>query len=407
MRASPARSLPTALSAAGVRRGFGGYRRRMTDAATSPAGVLGDRYVLASLVGRGGMADVHRAHDRVLAREVAVKVLRDTSPDPSARARFIDEARTLARLNHPGLVTLLDAGTSGDRPYLVMELVEHSTLADLCAGTPLEPDRVAALGAQLADALAYVHEHGVVHRDVKPGNVMLTADNRCLLSDFGIAKLLGDATAGHTASGFTMGTAAYLAPEQVQGVAVTPATDVYALGLVLLEALTGRRAYVGAPTEAALARLSSAPDIPSEVDGAWTSLLVRMTALEPATRPMAAEVAAELSRLAGAVSPADATAVLRATTRPLTQHATTGTGKQAGESAGSGRPWAAVQWARWRVLGRAQQLATAGLAVLGVAVLALLLSSLSTEPDPTSDVPAGVPPGISENLQDLHDAVNG
>jgi serine/threonine protein kinase len=129
--------------------------------------VLGGRYALGEVLGQGGMADVHRSHDRILARDVAVKVLRDVAAEPKPRDRFTAEARTLAGLNHSGLVTVLDAGTEGERPYLVMELVEHVTLAYCCAGQPLEPAGVAALGAQLADTLAYVHAEGV-HRDINP-----------------------------------------------------------------------------------------------------------------------------------------------------------------------------------------------------------------------------------------------
>ena len=217
---------------------------------------LRDRYVLESLLGSGGMADVHRATDTTLERSVAVKVLRDVAGDESARHRFVAEARTLAGLSHRNLVTVLDAGIGedDDRPFLVMELVEGRSLADALEDGPLTPEDAAAVGAQVAAALTYAHGRGVVHRDVKPGNVLLGGDGRVKLADFGIARLLGD-TARHTRTGTAIGTAAYLAPEQVRGEDVTGAADTYALGLVLLEALTGRRAFPGSPTEAALARL--------------------------------------------------------------------------------------------------------------------------------------------------------
>ena len=279
--------------------------------------VLGGRYVLGEVLGRGGMADVYRAHDRVLDRDVAMKVLRDVAAEPQARDRFTVEARTLASLDHPGLVTLLDAGNEGQRPYLVMELVEHVTLAECLSGQPLGPARVAALGGQLAETLAYVHAEGVVHRDIKPGNVLLASGDRCLLSDFGIAKLLGDVSAGLTATGFTLGTAAYLSPEQVRGHALTPATDVYSLGLVLLEALTGQRVYPGAPTPAALARLAAPPRLPDDLPAEWLTLLERMTALDPADRPTGEQTAAALHRLTGGLSATDATAAVRTSTRTL------------------------------------------------------------------------------------------
>jgi tRNA A-37 threonylcarbamoyl transferase component Bud32 len=280
----------------------------VSEASVREAGVLGGRYVLEGLIGRGGMAEVYRAHDRVLGRPVAVKLMR-SAVNEADRARFTDEARALARLSHPGLVTMLDAATTDDEPYLVMELINGPSLTECCRGVALQPARVAAIGAQLADALHHAHEAGVVHRDLKPDNVLLTADGRALLTDFGIARLMSD-TARHTVTGVTIGTAAYLAPEQVCGGRVTPATDVYALGLVLLEALTGERAYRGLPIEAALARLTTPPTIPDAVPSPWHGLLRSMTALEPAERPSSEEVAAWLRDLASGVDTVAATAAL-------------------------------------------------------------------------------------------------
>jgi serine/threonine protein kinase len=255
------------------------------------------------------MGEVYRAHDRVLGRSVAVKLMRSVVGDGAERARFTDEARALARLSHPGLVTMLDAATADDEPYLVMELINGPSLTECCRGVALEPARVAVIGAQLADALHHAHEAGVVHRDLKPDNVLLAADDRALLTDFGIARLMSDTTR-HTVTGVTLGTAAYLAPEQVCGGKVTPATDVYALGLVLLEALTGERAYQGLPIEAALARLTTPPTIPDTVPSSWHGLLRSMTALEPAERPSSDEVALSLRELASGVGRMAATAAI-------------------------------------------------------------------------------------------------
>lgn len=257
--------------------------------------VLGDRYELGAVLGRGGMADVYRATDRLLHRGVAVKVLRETTENDTDRRRFTSEARMLAGLSHPGLVMVLDAGFTAEQPYLVLELVEGPTLGQACAAGPLAPDRVAEIGAQLAEALASAHAQDVVHRDVKPGNVLLGTDGRAKLADFGIARLLGD-TVRHTQTGHAIGTPAFLAPEQVRGDQITTAVDVYSLGLVLLETLTGERAYPGSATEAALARLSRSPEIPSTLPGHWRDLLGAMTATEPAARPAAAGVAEQLRR---------------------------------------------------------------------------------------------------------------
>src|SRR5215210_5231829 len=187
--------------------------------------VLAERYELADVLGRGGMADVYRARDRVLAREVAVKLLRDTTQNETDRLRFTAEARTLAGLNHAGIVMILDAGISTEQPFLVMELVEGLTLGQACAAELLTLDRAASIGVQLAEALAYAHDQRIIHRDVKPGNVLLGPDDRVKLADFGVARLIGG-TVSHTKTGTTVGTAAYLSPEQVAGEEITPATDV-------------------------------------------------------------------------------------------------------------------------------------------------------------------------------------
>jgi serine/threonine protein kinase len=256
--------------------------------------VLADRYDLGERLGTGGMADVFRATDRVLQREVAVKVMRETADSETDRQRFTSEARMLAGLSHRNLVMVLDAGTTTDQPYLVMELVEGRTLSERAAA--LSPDELADVGAQVADALAYAHTKGVVHRDVKPGNVLLGDDGRVKLADFGIARLLGD-TVRHTRTGHAIGTAAYLAPEQVRGEDITPAADVYALGLVLLEVLTGERAFPGSPTESALARLHRDPELPASLSAPWRDVLSRMTARTPSARPSGPEVAAALRGL--------------------------------------------------------------------------------------------------------------
>lgn len=378
--------------------------------------VLGDRYELGEIVGTGGMADVYRATDRVLTRTVAIKMLRSTSADQGERDRFATEARTLAVLNHPGLVMLLDAGIRDEHPYLVMELVDGPSLSRAIKESgPLDPVRVASLGAQIAEALAYAHQRGVVHRDVKPGNILVTADDRALLADFGIAKLLAE-TSHHTKTGETIGSPAYLSPEQVNGEPLTEAVDVYSLGLVLLEALTGQRAYPGTPVEAAIARLSAAPAIPTSLDAGWRDLLEWMTKRDPADRPSAGEVAAALSSTVHSAPQRAATSDAEVPTGAFDLAAATGAQAAGPVDTGSLEiPAAAEQTVvghpvdgasprrRLPLLGAAAVLVVA-LALLGT--FALLQPGASPEPV-VSEVPASIPDRMQQPLQDLHDAVEG
>ena len=253
--------------------------------------VIAGRYELGPVIGRGGTADIHRARDLRLQRDVAVKLFMRgiTGPD---RQRQDAELATLARLRHPGLIELFDAGTDDGRAYLVMQLVCGPPLAERLRAGPLPEQAVVGLGAELADTLAYVHSHGITHRDVKPANVLLGEDDRPMLGDFGIARLVD--TTRVTAAGEIIGTPAYMSPEQASGSPVGPATDVYALGLVLLESLTGRREYPGAVMESLAARLHRPPEVPPRLAGGLTPLLTRMTATDPAERPTAADVAASL-----------------------------------------------------------------------------------------------------------------
>lgn len=248
--------------------------------------VLSDRYRLGPRLGGGGMADVYSAVDERLDRDVAVKLFRADLDDD---ARQESEVRLLASLNHPGLVAVYDAEL-GDPSYVVMELVDGPSLdAAMRSGQQLDVRRI---GAEVADALAYVHARDVVHRDVKPGNVLLGRDGRAKLADFGIARLVDQAHL--TRTGQVMGTAAYLAPEQVRGEGVTGAADVYSLGLVLLEVATGRREFAGNATESAVARLHREPVVPASLPADLRTLLLAMTAGDAARRPTAATVAARL-----------------------------------------------------------------------------------------------------------------
>ena len=260
--------------------------------------VIGGRYTVESLLGRGGMAAVYRATDVPLGRSVAVKVFRIDSEGTAGLGRESSEIQLLASLNHHALVTLFDAsvdsGDGGDQSYLVMELVEGPTLKErIDRGSIAELD-VAQMLVDLAEALHVVHGNGVVHRDVKPANILLNPsaqsaiEFRAKLSDFGIAYLIDSTRL--TMPGTIIGTAAYLSPEQARGVAPGSPSDVYSLGLVTLEALTGERAFEGSMIESLSARLVSDPVIAGTLSGEWRSLLGRMTDRTPEARPTALEV---------------------------------------------------------------------------------------------------------------------
>lgn len=249
--------------------------------------LLAGRYRLERLLGHGGMADVYRAADESGGPPVAIKVVRST--DPELARRITREARAVEGFDHPGLVRLLGAGVHAEHAYMVMELVEGPTLAERLRRGPLAPDRCATLGASLAGALAYVHRRGVVHRDVKPANVLLGPGSRVRLADFGIAQLL-DASAA-TVTGTTLGTAAYMAPEQLGHHRVGPEADLWALGAMLLECMTGRRAFEGTPAEVVARRLAGDVPSPEGLPAPWRILLSSMMDPDPARRPEAAEVA--------------------------------------------------------------------------------------------------------------------
>ena len=287
----------------------------MTDTdTTQPAdpatdGLFDGRYRLGRVLGTGGYARVYEAVDTSLGRTVALKVMTGDGADPSDAARVRSEIRLLASLSHPSLVTLYDARLSSTPTYLAMELIAGRTLTDLIERGPIATADVARYGREIAEALSVVHSRGIVHRDVKPSNILLRPPAhageraRATLADFGIAALVGATRV--TRADTVIGTAAYLSPEQARGMPAAPASDVYSLGLVLLEALTGRRPFGGrTPHEALAARLVSPPDIPDDLPGPWRSLLSRMTAIDPAERPDAAELGAEFRSLPGESAPA-------------------------------------------------------------------------------------------------------
>ncbi|OLT38285.1 hypothetical protein BJF79_27505 [Actinomadura sp. CNU-125] len=279
-------------------------------------GVLAGRYRRLELIGRGGMGSVWRAHDADLDREVAVKELRvpeQVGEDERAVwfARMEREARAAARLRHPGIVTVHDRVVGEDgRPWIVMELVQGRSLDRVLADEGVLPARrVAAIGLAMLDALSAAHAQGIVHRDVKPANVLLE-DERVVLTDFGIAAVEGDATL--TRSGAVLGTPAYMSPEQVQGGPVTPASDLWSLGATLYAAVEGRPPFT-APTHGALfvAIATREPDPPG-CGGPLGQVLTELLRKVPAERPSPARV----RELLGAVAGRDVPAVDAGPSRP-------------------------------------------------------------------------------------------
>jgi serine/threonine-protein kinase len=244
---------------------------------------LGGRYRLEQSIGTGGMGRVYRAHDELLDRPVAVKLLDEAASDPARMA----EARAAASVSHPGIVHVFDVGLEGETGYIVMELASGSTLRDVLRDRgPLEPLEAAELAAQVADALEAIHRHGMVHCDVKSLNVILTESGHTKLVDFGIARAAASERSGDEE---IRGSVAYVAPEQARGEALDGRTDVYALGAVLYEMLTGRTPFSGATTAEVVAqRLVSEPPPPRRFDEAIPaeieSIALRALARNPAER---------------------------------------------------------------------------------------------------------------------------
>jgi serine/threonine-protein kinase len=283
------------------------------------ATLAGGRYRIERRLGRGGMALVHLAHDAELHRQVAIKVLAEPlAADDDFRRRFLREAKVAAGLSHPNVVAVYDAGEDGGRPYIVMELVRGETLAAVLARRRRLPaGEVVDLGSQAAAGLEHAHEHGLVHRDVKPQNLLLRDDGTLKIADFGIARP-ASSTERLTEAGTVLGTAAYLAPEQATGAPVSAAADVYALGVVLYEALTGRTPYPATSLGELLAAQQAgvpapvrelAPETPEPLE----DIVMRCLARNPAYRPASA---AEVARLLGTASPEPPTRPLPAPRRP-------------------------------------------------------------------------------------------
>ncbi|CAN7600957.1 serine/threonine-protein kinase [Terrabacter sp. LjRoot27] len=311
---------------------------------------LGGRYTLGTAIASGGMGDVWEGTDEVLRRPVAVKVMRPQGPEDDAfLERFRDEARGSAALHHPNIASVFDYGEDDGTAYLVMELVPGRTLGEIIresdGGMPAE--EVRSLLGQAALALSAAHEAGVVHRDVKPANIIVTPEGRAKLTDFGIARV-GDGS-GHTLTGEVLGTPDYISPEQALGEPATAASDIYSLGVVAHEMITGRKPFdMGTPVATAIAQVNDPPpELPSTVPLDLREVVDACLAKSAADRPADARAVAEaagvplgsLGSLPGVTPPpvgSDATAVItaRPATRALTAPPAAAGAARAGAAAG-------------------------------------------------------------------------
>jgi serine/threonine-protein kinase len=286
--------------------------------------VLADRYELEEVLGQGGMARVFKGNDRVLSRTVAVKVLSPQfAGDEQFVARFRREAQAAAALNHPNIVSVYDTGSQGDVHYIVMEYVEGRTLRDVIRQEgPLLPERASEIAEAVSSALAAAHEAGLVHRDIKPGNIMITRDGEVKVMDFGIARTSTGDTLTQTAS--ILGTASYLSPEQAQGESVDARSDIYSLGCVLYEMLTARAPFSGdSPVAIAYKHVRESPVPPArlnpDVPPSLESVVMKCMAKNPVNRYQSAEELREDLERVRRGGAALATPVLADSTEMLTR----------------------------------------------------------------------------------------
>lgn len=257
--------------------------------------VYGGRYKLISRIAIGGMGEVWQAHDEVILRDVAIKILKpEYLGDPGFLERFRTEARHAAKVNHDGIANVYDYGEDSGSAFLVMELVPGDSLAKILErDKSLPTDKVLDIVAQTARALYAAHEEGMVHRDIKPGNLLITPDGHVKITDFGIARVADQVSL--TATGQVMGTVQYLAPEQATGKPASPSTDIYSLGIVAYEALAGKRPFTGESQMAiAMAQINETPPpLPSNIDQRVQNLILGCLAKKPNQRPESAMVLAQ------------------------------------------------------------------------------------------------------------------
>ncbi|HET9075957.1 MAG TPA: Stk1 family PASTA domain-containing Ser/Thr kinase [Acidimicrobiales bacterium] len=338
--------------------------------------IFSDRYEIIRHIARGGMAQVYLARDLLLDRPVALKVLfPELSVDQNFVERFRREAKAAANLSHPNIVSVYDWGQGDNTYYIVMEYVDGPTLSSLLRSGPLEPERAAAIAASVAAALGFAHRRGVIHRDVKPGNVLIDDRAQVKVADFGIARAIGTSE-DLTQTGSVMGTATYFSPEQAQGYAVDPRSDVYSLGVVLFEMATGRAPFSGdSPVSIAYKHVKEPPPLPSQVNPAvpadLEAVIMKALAKDPAGRYQSAEeMRADLNRFVEG-HPVAATPAMAAATSVIGAVGAEPTAMYAG--VGGGGPTAVVPAAGAGPMGPPpEDRSRAGLYALLILVLALL-----------------------------------
>ncbi len=365
--------------------------------------LIAGRYRLHDPIGRGAMGEVWRALDETLGRTVAVKLLLPHDSDPTATSRFRLEAQTAGRLNHPYVVAVYDFGEYDGRLFLVMELVEGESLdRRLSAAGPLPVEQVARIAAQAAAGLAAAHQQGIVHRDIKPANLLLDADGTLKIGDFGIARFVDDPSGALTTTGQIVGTSLYLAPERALGRAAGPAADVYALGCLLYQLLTGRPPFQADSAVAILHQhLDATPPSPRqdrpELPPAFENFLLGLLAKRPEDRPTAPQIAewfgggAWQGRSAPLPEPVPAPAPAPAPALSATTYALPSAAVRPSRSRGAGR--AARPGARGPAAHRPKVVATAaGVLVFLAAMLAGVLwfsPDNSSAESPGSGTPTG------------------
>ena len=302
---------------------------------SAPARRFG-RFELLDEIGRGAMGVVYRANDSLLARTVAIKTVALAGSDEERdrhEARFLQEARAAGGISHPAIVTIYDAGREGDTAFIAMELVDGRDLRALIADSALEPTRAVEIAAAVADGLAYAHERGIVHRDIKPGNIMVLADGRVKIMDFGIARLREPTV--KTQTGVLLGSPQYMSPEQIVGQEVDHRADIFALGLVFYEMITGARAFQGEDIPSLMFKVANMPETPpshllSGLPPVVDLIVARALKKRAEDRYQgAAEMGKDLRAALAEVSAAQAGRMERAHARTAPQGASAGEGTRA------------------------------------------------------------------------------